>query len=91
VGEEAVAAVVAVVAVEAAVEVVVENRNERADPLTKRLATRGNAALNLVAVLTPQRGMLRYPWLDRRQKRPKQTREIRDRHIVGCMKHSIDS
>ena len=56
VGEGAGVADVADVAV---VEVVVENRNERTDPptrrllLTKRLATRGNAALNLMAVHSP--------------------------------------
>ena len=60
------------------------SRNGRTDPLTRRLlvmgmlATRGSAALNLMAIHTPERGVLRYPWLGQRQRRPKRMREISD-------------
>lgn len=61
-----------------------QSRNGRTDPLTRKLlvmdmlATRGSAALNLMAIRTPERGGLRYPWLGQRQRRPKRTREISD-------------
>jgi len=62
----AVAVVVAVAGAEA-VEVAGESRNKGTDPLMRRLQVmdrlvkRGNAALNLMAVHTLERGVLRYP------------------------------
>jgi len=84
----AVVVVVVVVAVAGAeaVEVVGESRNKGTDPLMRRLqvmdrlAKRGNAALNLMVVHTPERGVLRYQLSGQRRRRQKRTREIRDRH-----------
>ena len=59
--------VVAGVAGAEAVEVAGESRNERTNPLMRRLpvmdrlAKRGNAALNLMAAYTPERGVPWYP------------------------------
>lgn len=65
------------------VEMVVENRNKRANPLARRLpvmdrpAIRGNAASNLMVVNTPEWGV-RYLWLGQRQRKSKRTKEVRD-------------